>query len=52
MKYEEPTLIVLRFEYNDVIRTSDGNGDGIDDITGLPIAPGGTTGENVGGWGE
>lgn len=52
MQYETPELMVLMFEYNDVIRTSDGDKDGFDDVTGLPVGPGGTTGGATGGWGN
>ena len=52
MKYEEPKLFALEFERMDVIRTSDSNGDGFDDVTGKPIGSGGTTGGGTGGWGN
>ena len=52
MKYEEPKLSALEFERMDVIRTSDGDGDGFDDVTGKPTGPGGTTGGETGGWGN
>ena len=52
MKYEEPKMFALEFECKNVIRTSDGDGDGYADVTGRPTGPGGTTGGETGGWGN